>query len=174
MECLPPRGALPTVKDCRDLTNAILYLASLPGENNMKTWGRRLPSTPDTQKVPKIYWIVGRGPTTCAVHVDVNADDIFAVDTFRVSTVGMAAERIVDRCLVGEGQIGLEYPGVERYVYAKIVRTDAPLFFDLLGDSDVQSLPLLNGTGVLQSAAISLTGGIRRMSNSSGSLTSNS
>lgn len=68
MECLPPRGNLPTVRDCRDLTDAIAYLARLPGENNLKTWGRRLPSTPDTQKVPKIYWIVGRGPTTCAVR----------------------------------------------------------------------------------------------------------
>jgi len=167
MECLLPRGALPTVRDCQDLTDAIAYLARFPGENNPKTWGRRLPSTTDTQNLPKIYWIVGRGPTTCAVHVDVNADDVFAIDTFRLSTVGLAAERVVSRCLVGERKIGLEYPSGGQHVYAKLVRTDAPFFLDLLDDSDVQSVLLLNGRGVLHSATVNHMGAAGGASNGS-------
>lgn len=159
MECLLPPGALPIVRHCQDLTDAIAYLSRLPEENNLKTWGRRLPSTANSQKVPKIYWIVGRGPTTCAVHVDVNADDTFAVDTFRVKAVGLATERVVSRCLVGQRKIGLEYPSGGQHVYAKVVRTDSPFFLDFLGDANVERVPLLSGRGVLKSATISLTGG---------------
>lgn len=69
-ECLHARSALPIVHHCQDLTDAIAYLSRLPNENNLRAWGRHLPTGPDTEKVPKVYWIVGRGPTTCAVHVE--------------------------------------------------------------------------------------------------------
>ena len=42
LECLYPRSALPTVRDCEDLTEAIAYLSRLPGENVPKMWGRHL------------------------------------------------------------------------------------------------------------------------------------
>lgn len=69
-ECFHARSALPIVHECQDLTQAIAYLSRLPNENNVKAWGRRLPTGPETQNVPKVYWIVGRGPKTCAVHVE--------------------------------------------------------------------------------------------------------
>lgn len=69
-ECFHARSALPIIRECQELTDAIAYLSRLPNENNVKAWGRHLPTGPDTEKVPKVYWIVGRGPRTCAVHVE--------------------------------------------------------------------------------------------------------
>ena len=115
-------------------------------------------STEDTQNIPKVYWIGGRGPTTCAIHVDVNPEELLAVETFRVRSVGLAAERIVSRCLVRERKTGLDYPGTAEHVYARIVRTDAPFDIDLVENSDVQSVPLLNGTGILRSVTVSAGG----------------
>ena len=87
----------------------------------MKAWGRRLPTTLDTQKVPKVFWIVGRGPTTCAVHVDVDAYDLFAVDDFRLADVASAAEEVVAQCLSAKSKVGLAYPaGVDGHVHAKV------------------------------------------------------
>ena len=119
--CTAARGLLPTVSDCNDLIGAISWLASLPGENNMKAWGRRLPSTLDTQKVPKVFWISGRGPTTCAVHVDVDTYDLWAVDDFRLSDVAAAGEDVVAQCLVARSKVGFAYPaGMDGHVHAKV------------------------------------------------------
>ncbi|MCJ1459223.1 hypothetical protein MMC28_009600 [Mycoblastus sanguinarius] len=155
LQCISPPGALPTFPDCRDLTNAIAYASRLPGGNTPKSWGRYLPETPDTTKLPKVYWLAGRGPATCAVHVDVNADDTFAVDFFRLRSIGLAAETVVAQCLLGQSKIGLAYPSYSRHVYAKIVRTDAPFVLDLLGLSAVQTLQIPNTTNVLQIASVS-------------------
>lgn len=87
----------------------------------MKAWGRRLPSTLDTQKVPKVFWISGRGPTTCAVHVDVDSYDLWAVDDFRLADVASAAEEVVAQCLSAKSKVGLAYPaGVDGHVHAKV------------------------------------------------------
>ena len=87
----------------------------------MKAWGRNLPTTLDTQKVPKVFWISGRGPTTCAVHVDVDAYIPWAVDDFRVSDVAAAGGQVLAECLVARSKIGLAYPaGVDGHVYAKV------------------------------------------------------
>ena len=88
----------------------------------MKEWGRELPTTLDTQKVPKVFWISGRGPTTCAIHVDVDAYNPTAVDSFRFSDVASAAEEVIAQCLVRPNRkIGLAYPsGVDGHVYAKV------------------------------------------------------
>lgn len=67
LRCIPAPGALPTLPDCRDLTNAIAYVSSLPGENILRTWGRRLVVTTDTMNLPKVYWLRGEGPIACAV-----------------------------------------------------------------------------------------------------------
>ena len=111
LRCIPPPGAPPTFPDCRDLTNAIAYASRLPGENVLKSWGRNLPTTPDTVRLPRIYWLRNQGPTTCAVHVDVSAEDYFAVDEFKLEDVGAAAERVVAQCLMRLSQIGFSYPG---------------------------------------------------------------
>lgn len=119
--CTNAPGLLPTISDCNDLTDAIRGLSRLPGENNMRAWGRRLPTTLDTQKVPKIFWIAGRGPTTCAVHMDVDAYDLWAVDDFRLGDVASAAEEVVAQCLSAKSKVGLAYPaGVDGNVHAKV------------------------------------------------------
>ena len=87
----------------------------------MKAWGRGLPTTLDTQKVPKIFWISGRGPSTCAIHVDVDAYDLFAVDDFRLADVASAGEQVVSQCLAAKSKVGLAYPaGADGYVHAKV------------------------------------------------------
>ena len=119
--CTSARHLLPTISDCKDIAEAVSWLSRMPEENNMKAWGRRLPTTPDTQKVPKVFWISGRGPTTCAIHVDVDAYDTFAVDDFRLSDVALAAEDVIDQCLVAKSKIGLAYPaGADGHVHAKV------------------------------------------------------
>lgn len=60
-ECFHARSALPTIRDCEDLTDAIAFLSRLPNENNVTTWGRRLPTGPYIQSLPQDYSIVGRG-----------------------------------------------------------------------------------------------------------------
>ncbi len=121
--CTAARGPLPTVKDCTDLTDAIKWLSSLPNENNVKAWGRRLPTTLDTQKVPKVFWISGRGPTTCAVHVDVDSYDLWAVDNFTLSDVASAGQEVVAQCLSAKSKVGLAYPaGPDGEVHAKVRR----------------------------------------------------
>lgn len=155
LRCIPPPGALPTLPDCRDLTNAIASVSRLPGENIVKAWGRHLPETSDTVNLPRVYWVSGRGPTTCAVHVDVSADDYFAVDEFRLRSVGVAAERVVAQCLLRLNQIGFSYPSPSRHVYAKIVRTDNPVLSELLRNSTVLSLQSSNMTNLLQSVSVS-------------------
>ena len=119
--CTSVRGALPTLKDCKDIAEAVSWVSRLPGENNMKAWGRRLPTTLDTEKVPKVFWISGRGPTTCAIHVDVDAYDTWAVDNFRLSDVASAAEEVISQCLVPKSKVGLAYPaGADGAVHAKV------------------------------------------------------
>ena len=87
----------------------------------MKVWGRELPTTTETQQVPKVFWIAGRGPTTCAIHVDVDAFSPFAVDSFRLSDVASAAEEVIAQCLVPQRKTGLAYPVVaDGHVYAKV------------------------------------------------------
>ena len=157
LSCISPPGALPTFPDCQDLTNAIAYVSHIPGKNVRKSWGRGLPDTPDTVKLPKVYWLSGggRGPTTCAVHVDVSADDYLAVDEFKLRSVGAAAERVVAQCLLRLSEIGFSYASPSQHVYVKIVRTDGLLLSELLRNSTVQSLQSPDMTNLLQSATIS-------------------
>lgn len=121
----------------------------------MKAWGRRLPTTFDTQKVPKVFWISGRGPTTCAVHVDVDAYDLWAVDDFRLADVASAGEEVVAQCLSPRRMVGLAYPaGPDGLVHAKIVRTDSPFDLESFNQSDVQSFALPGAMEILQVATV--------------------
>ncbi|KAF6235280.1 hypothetical protein HO173_006474 [Letharia columbiana] len=153
--CTPAPGLLPTVSDCTDLLEAISWLSRMPGENNMKAWGRRLPTTLDTQKVPKVYWISGRGPTTCAVHVDVDSYDLWAVDDFRLADVASAGEEVVAQCLSAKSKVGLAYPaGADGLVHAKVVRTDSPFGLESFNQSDVQRFALPGTVEALQAATV--------------------
>lgn len=119
--CTSGSAPLPTLTDCQDIAEAVRWLSRLPGENEMKAWGRRLPTTDATQKVPKVFWISGRGPVTCAIHVDVDAYDLWAIDDFRLSDVASAAEEVIAHCLLERRQVGLAYPaGADGHVHAKV------------------------------------------------------
>ena len=120
--CIRAPALLPTISDCTTIVEAIGWLSRMQGENTMRAWGRHLPTTLDTQKVPKVFWISGRGPTTCAVHVDVDAYHPWAVDDFRLSDVAAAGEQVVAQCLMARSKIGLAYPaGMDGHVYAKVI-----------------------------------------------------
>lgn len=96
-------------------------LSQQPGENGMKVWGRELPTTLDTEQIPKVFWLVGPGPSTCAIHVDVDAFSPFAVDSFRLSDVASAAGGVIAQCLIPRRKVGLAYPvGASGHVYAKV------------------------------------------------------
>ena len=87
----------------------------------MRAWGRRLPTTRDTQSVPKIFWIAGRGPITCAIHVDVDAFDPLAVDDFRLADVASAGDDVIAQCLATQRKVGWAYPaGPDGKVQAKV------------------------------------------------------
>ena len=121
--CTSRRGLLPTINDCRDIAEAIDLVSRMPNENNMRAWGRGLLTTDDTQMVPKVFWLVGPGPTTCAVHVDVDAYNPWAVDNFRLSAVASAAQEVIAQCLVPQRKLGLAYPaGADGHIHAKVRR----------------------------------------------------
>lgn len=150
IECFHARSALPNISHCQELTNAIAWLSRMPGENNVRAWGRRLPTTAETQELPKVYFIDGPAiSTTCTVKVDVDRTDSFAVDSFRLSDVAAASARVVDECLVGQRLIGLDYPSEAGHVYVKIIRTDAPAELELPRKLEIQNLSLPNSASVL-------------------------
>ena len=139
--CTSSRGLLPTINDCNDIAEAIDLLSRMPHENKMRAWGRGLPTTDDTQMIPKVFWLTGRGPTTCAVHVDVDAYDVWAVDDFRLSDVASAAQEVIAQCLVPKRKLGLAYPaGADGRVHAKVRR--------LIEKSDLLTLKRLDSTCV--------------------------
>lgn len=151
IECFHARSALPIISHCEDLINALAWLSRLPGENDVRAWGRRLPTTAETQNIPKVYFIDDPAiSTTCAVEVDVDRTDSFAVDSFRLSDVAAASARVVDECLVRQRLIGLDYPSEAGHVYVKIKRTDAPAELDLHRKFQIQNLSLPNSGSVLQ------------------------
>ena len=154
-ECFRARSALPVLFHCQDLVDAIDHLARMPGENEVKAWGRRVPSTgPYTEHLPKVYYIQGQTLyTTCAVKVDVDRLDYFAVDSFRQSDVARSSGKVVDRCLLSQGMIGLDYPSVEGHVYVTIVRIDAPAVLEFSRIHHVQNISLPNSTSVLRIAS---------------------
>ena len=78
------------------------------------------------------------------MEVDVNPLDIWAVDSFTLHDVAVAAERVYEGCLRDRGLVGLEYPkreGIKR-VWAKIVRIDSSLIY---GDKTMKGLGEDNG-----------------------------
>ena len=170
MICYPTPTKLPRFRDCEDLLNAITYVSSLPSESQPRTWGRRLPDTDTTNSLPKLYYFNDErtpGFSTCAVEVDVDPTYFWAVETFTLARVGVAAEHIVDKCLENNRLVGLATLGDGGKVQARVFRTDRPRL-DGVGvgllngrrgqlwmvEGEVarrllvgQGLPLKNGTG---------------------------
>ena len=125
--CTPPRSLLPTPKDCHELIDALESLSRLPPFNAAKTWSRNVEDTVTTQQLPKDYWVQGRGPSTCAIHIDiVPYGNINAEDSFDLRSVANAGEIVIEQCLVRRRNLGTEYPGRKENIQVRIVRTDAP------------------------------------------------
>ncbi|KAL8711052.1 MAG: hypothetical protein Q9220_004433 [cf. Caloplaca sp. 1 TL-2023] len=104
----------------------MVYASHLPHNNDLKTWGRGLPSAGDTENLPKIYWLGGRGPSTCAMDLDSDLLHPTARESFRLRSVAIAGRDIVDQCLHNREQVGFETLGPTGHVIGRIVRTDSP------------------------------------------------
>ena len=132
--CTRPHGVLPSPKDCHELIDSIEALSRIPPFNTPKLWSRHVEDTAETLKLPKDYWLQGRGPSTCAFHVDVVPwGDLNGNDTFSFRGMATAGEIIVEQCLVKRRKLGLAYPGVKELVQVRVIRTDAPWLKDKVG-----------------------------------------
>ena len=150
--CLASHRLLPTPKDCHELIDALEYLARFPPYNTPHTWSRHLEDTSSSRKLPKDYWLQGRGPSTCAIHIDVVPWNLDAEESFELRTVASLGEVVVEQCVVRRRQLGLAYPGLRELVQARIVRTDAPW---LKGKTTVirNMVSLGNGTNLWEATA---------------------
>ena len=123
--CHPPRGGiLPLMQHCQELVYKILDASRTSHGIASKTWGRNLDNTPTTVHLPKIYWVAGAGPRTCAVVVDVDKHTPNAVEKFNLGDVGHAAEHIENACLFRKGEVGTVRVGVAKRVEVKLDRVD--------------------------------------------------
>lgn len=151
MICYSPTSLLPLTSDCDALMRALVFISHLPSESSPKTWGRRLHDTASTQSLPKILYYHEEhtpGFSTCAVEVDVNPTDVWAVETFTLARVAFAAESIVHKCLDDNRLVGLATLGQTGKVQARIFRTNRPLVGSRGGDRVGVSLPV-GGKGTL-------------------------
>lgn len=122
----PPWGPLPVPHHCQILVNGLAYASTLPDGKISKKWGRGLPNTANTMNLPKVFWLSRRGPSTCALDLDVIPSDLSAAENFTLTNVATVAERLLSVCLYGRSQIGTELLGDTKRVMAKLVRADAP------------------------------------------------
>ncbi|KAL9593443.1 MAG: hypothetical protein Q9219_007554 [cf. Caloplaca sp. 3 TL-2023] len=130
--CFSPPHLLPTRRDCAALLIGLEYLSTRPPDAGIKRWSRHLPTTPNTENLPRLYYIVDEeeAPATCAVIVDVaEGRDTSVVDVFGLVDVVRVAKVVYRECLHRRNEVGLEFPG-EHGVAAKLVRVDGP---DILG-----------------------------------------
>ncbi|KAL8861914.1 MAG: hypothetical protein Q9178_001783 [Gyalolechia marmorata] len=129
LDCYPApiRGQLPILDHCQELVYALTYASGLPANLKAKEWGRGLRSTDFTEHLPKVYWLPGRGPQTCAVSLDVDPLYPEAREVFKLADIAVAATRIINLCLIGRRQVGRDFLGPTGKVIGKLVRTDAPM-----------------------------------------------
>ena len=127
----PPRGTpLPITVHCRELANAIIYAGNLPEYRAPRSWGRGLQDNETATKIPKLYWLPGRGPSSCALQIDVQPPNVFAVEKFTLTDVGVAAAMIINFCLIENRKLGLESLGETKQVDAVMMRADGPMLPD--------------------------------------------
>lgn len=112
LECYT--GSLPNPPDCEVLIAALYALSHTPGQNDPKEYGRTVQSDRYSEKIPKVYYLGGPEDYNCALYVDVEVTDFYAIDTFRLEDVARAANAIFTLCLVSQGKLGM-------YVYRVLV-----------------------------------------------------
>ena len=121
--CHPPRGGIPPlIVHCQEVVNKLLDRSRGPGGLANKEWGRGLENTATTVHLPKIFWVAGAGPRTCAVIVDVDDRYPEVIERFNIGDVGHAAEYVENACLFRKGEVGTEKVGVEKKVGVKLER----------------------------------------------------
>ncbi|KAL8951116.1 MAG: hypothetical protein Q9222_002888 [Ikaeria aurantiellina] len=119
-----------------------MILAShLPHNNDVKAWGRGLPSAGETESLPKTYWLGGRGPSTCAMDLDADPQHPRARESFRLRSVAIAGRNIVHECLQSRRQLGLEFLGPTGHIVGRIVRTDSPYLVRATADVKLVAMP---------------------------------
>ena len=152
--CYRPPNLLPLMRDCKELTEAIAEASLIPSENLPFTWGRALPNEGDQRHLPKIYWLVGPGPKTCAAHLDALDSAPNAQSTFRLRSVGFVVEAVVSKCLARQRKVG-RWNLLRGGVWVNIVRSDNPWGFEgqqggvLMNGRNVTRLDLGNGTALM-------------------------
>ena len=105
LECYT--GSLPHLPDCQILVAAVYQLSDLPGQNDPKEYGRTMQSDRYSEKIPKVYYLSGPENYNCALYIDVELPDFYAVDTFRLSDLARAANTVYSVCLVNMGKLGM-------------------------------------------------------------------
>ena len=108
LECYS--GILPDLADCQILIGALYDLSRMPGQNDPKEYGRTMESSIYSEKIPKVFYLSGPEDYNCALFVDVEITDYYAIDTFRIQDLAWAANAVFAVCLVTEGRLG-------QYVY---------------------------------------------------------
>ncbi|KAL8943258.1 MAG: hypothetical protein Q9216_001169 [Gyalolechia sp. 2 TL-2023] len=141
---------LPIMAHCDDLVAALFYASHLPRHDNIQIWGRGLPSDVYTESLPKVYWLGGRGPQTCAIDLDADPLHPDARETFRLRAVGFAGARIEELCLKSRRQLGRDQLGPTGHVIAKLVRSDLPRLLRMTRGAKALTIP---GLGQLVEAA---------------------
>ena len=143
LDCYPPsRGSqLPIVAHCDHLVGALFYASRLPAHDGAVTWGRGLPSDAHTESLPKIYWLAGRGPQTCALNLDADPLHPDTRETFRLRAVAIAAGRVTELCLKNRAQLGRDNLGPRGQVVGKIVRTDSPIKLPIIRGAKGLDIP---------------------------------
>ncbi|KAI4094924.1 MAG: hypothetical protein LQ344_001969 [Seirophora lacunosa] len=122
--CFPPPHLLPTRPDCAALLLGLHHMSTLPADIGAKRWSRHLPTGPRTEQLPKYFYVVDERapPTTCAIVVDAAPGHHAAVGAFGVRDVVHAGKEVYRECLGKKEQVGLEFPGEEGEIFAKVVR----------------------------------------------------
>ena len=112
LECYS--GPLPELADCQVLIGALYAWSRMPGQNDPKEYGRTMQSDRYSEKIPKMFYLEGPEDYNCALFVDVEVIDYYAVDTFRLQDLAWAADAVFAVCLVTETKLG-------QYVYRILV-----------------------------------------------------
>ncbi|KAL8840569.1 MAG: hypothetical protein Q9170_001255 [Blastenia crenularia] len=142
----------------------MVYASRRPHQDEVRTWGRGLPSEGRTESLPKTYWLAGRGPQTCAIDLDADPLHLDAREDFRLRAVGIAAARIEEMCLKTRRQVGRDHLGPTGHVVAKLVRSDAPHVLSMTKGAKVLTIPGMDeGMGVLMESSETYNGTLDEM-----------
>ena len=118
----PPQG-MPVIEDCIELVDSMQKVGELPRLRATKQWGRHLANTATTVRLPKLFWIDGKGPTTCGLEIDIDPQaPNNAVESFGLSDIGLAGGNVMDLCLFQHNMLGKDGLGPGKQDEAKMVK----------------------------------------------------